>query len=95
VALNRLPQGEADGLLRPLPAGWRRITPNLREALLKLQLNDAALSFEPETSAALGFGFRVRAFSACCTWIVIQERLEREVQSVAHRHIALGRLSSP
>jgi GTP-binding protein LepA len=57
-AAGRLPRPQADGVLRDSTRSTARDYPDLREALDKLQLNDAALQYEPETSVALGLRFR-------------------------------------
>ncbi|MBR2677927.1 MAG: translation elongation factor 4 [Bacilli bacterium] len=85
ITLKKNPADEKLAGYKPMKAsvysGLYPIDPSkfedLREALEKLQLNDSALSFEPETSAALGFGFRV-GFLGLLHMEIVEERISRE-----------------
>ncbi|TRY19548.1 elongation factor 4 [Tessaracoccus rhinocerotis] len=81
---SRPAQQDLGGYQHPNPMVYAGLYPmdgddfgNLREALEKLQLNDAALTYEPETSGALGFGFRI-GFLGLLHMEIVRERLERE-----------------
>ncbi len=91
VAVGDTLTNAVGGAEKPLP-GYKKVQPvvfcgiypldgskfnDLKDALLKLQLNDAALIFEPDTSVALGFGFRC-GFLGLLHMEIIQERIERE-----------------
>ncbi|MCC2592665.1 translation elongation factor 4 [Tessaracoccus sp. OS52] len=84
TTLNKPAESDLGGYRHPNPMVYAGLFPidgddfgELREALEKLQLNDAALTYEPENSGALGFGFRI-GFLGLLHMEIVRERLERE-----------------
>ena len=88
----RLSRAETDGVLRPVSVRWPGLSSELRDALGKLVINDPSFEFEPETSDALGFGFRC-GFLGLLHMEIVQQRLEQGgsdidlVQTAPERHL--------
>ena len=76
------------GIYPTSPSGFE----GLRVAMEKLQLNDSSLMWQPETSSALGFGFRC-GFLGVLHMEIIQERLDREFKMDGNYYLTFGRIS--